>query len=66
MYTAESYPNFYRVVPSEAAFNPARLALLQRFNWTKVGTIYESSPRYSMVSVSNKHELYISIQIPSN
>ncbi|XP_015786384.1 gamma-aminobutyric acid type B receptor subunit 2-like isoform X2 [Tetranychus urticae] len=48
MYTSESYPNFYRVVPSEAAFNPARLALLQRFNWTKVGTLYENHPRYSL------------------
>lgn len=50
MYTAESYPNFFRVVPSEAAFNPARVALFKHFNWTRVGTIYQNSPRYSLVS----------------
>ncbi|XP_022238713.1 gamma-aminobutyric acid type B receptor subunit 2-like, partial [Limulus polyphemus] len=48
MYTVENYPNFFRVVPSESAFNPARVALLQRFNWTRVGTIYQSSPRYAL------------------
>ena len=48
MYTAESYPNFFRVVPSESAFNPARLALMKNFNWTRVGTIYQNSPRYSL------------------
>lgn len=48
MYTSESYPNFFRVVPSESAFNPARLALIKNFNWTRVGTIYQNSPRYSL------------------
>lgn len=48
MYTSESYPNFFRVVPSESAFNPARVALLQRFNWTRVGTLYQNSPRYAL------------------
>ncbi|XP_022255170.1 gamma-aminobutyric acid type B receptor subunit 2-like [Limulus polyphemus] len=48
MYTMENYPNFFRVVPSEAAFNPARVALLQHFNWTRVGTLYQNSPRYAL------------------
>ncbi|XP_076371386.1 gamma-aminobutyric acid type B receptor subunit 2-like isoform X2 [Tachypleus tridentatus] len=48
MYTVENYPNFFRVVPSEAAFNPARVALLQHFNWTRVGTLYQNSPRYAL------------------
>lgn len=51
MYTSESYPNFYRVVPSEGAFNPARVALIRHFNWTRVGTIYQNSPRYSLVRI---------------
>jgi len=51
MYTTEGYPNFFRIVPSEAAFNPARVALLSHFNWTRVGTIYQNSPRFSLVSV---------------
>ncbi|CAG2164516.1 unnamed protein product [Oppiella nova] len=41
-------PNFFRIVPSEAAFNPARVAILKNFNWTRVGTIYQNSPRYSL------------------
>ena len=48
MYTSESYPNFFRVVPSESAFNPARLAFVRHFNWTRVGTIYQNSRRYSL------------------
>ena len=48
MYTTESYPNFFRVVPSESAFNPARLSLIKHFNWTRVGTIYQNAPRYSL------------------
>ena len=48
MYTSESYPNFFRVVPSESAFNPARLAFVRNFNWTRVGTIYQNSGRYSL------------------
>ncbi|XP_034233337.1 gamma-aminobutyric acid type B receptor subunit 2 [Thrips palmi] len=48
MFTSESFPNFFRVVPSENAFNLPRLKLLQQFNWTRVGTIYQNEPRYSL------------------
>lgn len=51
MYTNENYPNFFRVVPSETAFNPARVALLRHYNWTRVGTLYQNSPRYALVSI---------------
>ncbi|RUS81651.1 hypothetical protein EGW08_010568 [Elysia chlorotica] len=30
----DEYPNFYRTVPSDSDFNPARLALLRAFNWS--------------------------------
>ncbi|KAH9416586.1 Gamma-aminobutyric acid type B receptor subunit 2 [Dermatophagoides pteronyssinus] len=40
--------NFFRIVPSEGSFNPARVKLLKFFNWTKVGTIYQNLPRYSL------------------
>lgn len=58
MYTSESYPNFYRVVPSESAFNPARLKLIQHFNWTRVGTFYQNAPRYSLVRIKNLFSWY--------
>lgn len=50
MFTSDSFPNFFRVVPSENAFNAPRVALLMQFNWTKVGTIYQNEPRYALVS----------------
>lgn len=37
MFTRESFPNFFRVVPSENAFNAPRVALLRTFNWTRIG-----------------------------
>jgi hypothetical protein len=50
MFTSDSFPNFFRIVPSENAFNAPRFALLAQFNWTRVGTIYQNEPRYALVS----------------
>lgn len=52
MYSDENYPNFFRVVPSEAAFNPAMVSLLKHLNWTRVGSLYQTDPRHSLVSGS--------------
>lgn len=57
MFTKQHFPNFFRVVPSENAFNAPRLKLLQEFNWTRVGTIYQNEPRYSLVSSRNSVQL---------
>ncbi|XP_058796020.1 gamma-aminobutyric acid type B receptor subunit 2 isoform X2 [Phymastichus coffea] len=48
MFTSESFPNFFRIVPSENAFNAPRVSLLREFNWTRVGTIYQNEPRYAL------------------
>ncbi|XP_053619269.1 gamma-aminobutyric acid type B receptor subunit 2 isoform X2 [Plodia interpunctella] len=48
MFTKEAFPNFFRIVPSENAFNVPRIRLLQHFNWTRVGTIYQNEPRYAL------------------
>ncbi|KAG6465255.1 hypothetical protein O3G_MSEX015026, partial [Manduca sexta] len=48
MFTKEAFPNFFRIVPSENAFNIPRIRLLQHFNWTRVGTIYQNEPRYAL------------------
>uniref|UniRef100_A0A182T5L0 Gamma-aminobutyric acid type B receptor subunit 2 n=1 Tax=Anopheles maculatus TaxID=74869 RepID=A0A182T5L0_9DIPT len=48
MFTKDAFPNFFRVVPSENAFNAPRLALLKEFNWTRIGTIYQNEPRFSL------------------
>ena len=52
MFTARSFPHFFRVVPSENEFNEPRLALLKQYNWTKVGTLYQNQARYSLVRVN--------------
>ncbi|XP_046665418.1 gamma-aminobutyric acid type B receptor subunit 2 isoform X2 [Homalodisca vitripennis] len=48
MFTSLHFPNFFRVVPSENAFNLPRLKMMQHFNWNRVGTIYQNEPRYSL------------------
>lgn len=48
MFTREAFPNFFRVVPSENAFNAPRLAVLKAFNWTRIGTLYQNEPRFSL------------------
>ncbi|XP_044007907.1 gamma-aminobutyric acid type B receptor subunit 2 isoform X2 [Aphidius gifuensis] len=48
MFGSTSFPNFFRIVPSENAFNAPRVALLNHYNWTRVGTIYQNEPRYSL------------------
>ena len=50
MFTRKSDPNFFRIVPSENAFNAPRVKLLQSFNWTRVGTLYQNEPRFALVS----------------
>lgn len=52
IFTSASFPNFFRMVPNENAFNAPRIKLLQYFNWTRVGTIYQNEPRFSLVSFS--------------
>ncbi|CAL4079396.1 unnamed protein product [Meganyctiphanes norvegica] len=47
-FSAKKYPNLFRIVPSEKEFNHPRLQLLQRFNWTRVGTLFQNEPRYAL------------------
>ena len=48
------YPRFFRNVPSDSDYNPARVQLLKHFNWTRVGTLFQDaskgSSRYVYVS----------------
>lgn len=52
-----TYSKFYRTVPSDSDFNPARLAMLRQFNWTRVGTLFQDvskgADRYGIVSWIN-------------
>lgn len=50
MFTEKSYPNFFRIVPSENEYNQPRLSLMRYFNWTRVGTLYQNEAKYTLVS----------------
>lgn len=64
MFTTNSFPNFFRVVPSENALNAPRVALLLHFNWTRIGTIYQNEPRYALVRrTTNCRERHASYQV---
>ncbi|CAF0860392.1 unnamed protein product [Adineta ricciae] len=46
----DRYPYFYHVVPSDHAHNLVRKELLQYFNWTRFGLIYQHGSRYTLVA----------------
>ena len=43
------FPNFYRVIAPDQKLNPAKIALLEEFNWKKVATINQALEFFSMV-----------------
>ena len=45
----ELFPNFYRTIPSEIQANSARFALMNKYNWTKIATLYETVSLFSLV-----------------
>nr|XP_027225527.1 LOW QUALITY PROTEIN: gamma-aminobutyric acid type B receptor subunit 2-like [Penaeus vannamei] len=51
MFSAVKYPNFFRMVPSDKEFNHPRVHLLQRFNWTRVGTLFQNEPRHALAQI---------------
>ncbi|XP_038052445.1 gamma-aminobutyric acid type B receptor subunit 1-like [Patiria miniata] len=50
------YPRFFRLYQPETTFNLAKLTLIKKFNWTKVATIYESLPLFSLTFAEFHHE----------
>ncbi|XP_071853304.1 gamma-aminobutyric acid type B receptor subunit 2-like isoform X2 [Apostichopus japonicus] len=46
------YPNFYSTVPSENDIGAARIKLFQLFNWTKVATIHQNTPRFILAQAT--------------
>ncbi|XP_072048302.1 gamma-aminobutyric acid type B receptor subunit 2-like [Amphiura filiformis] len=42
------YPLFYRTRPAEQSFNPARVAIMKKFGWTRVATIHENYELFSL------------------
>ncbi|XP_072047142.1 gamma-aminobutyric acid type B receptor subunit 1-like [Amphiura filiformis] len=42
------YPLFYRTYPTEKSLNPARIAIMKEFGWTRVATIHENYELFSL------------------
>lgn len=40
----ELYPRFFRTISSDLAFNPARAALLSKYDWKRVATLHQNEP----------------------
>lgn len=59
MFTNDKYPKLFRMVPSETGFNPTKIELLRRYNWTWVGTIFQKELRYSLVRVGNSVDSWL-------
>lgn len=45
----DTYPLFFRTIPSDVACNKARIALLKKFNWNQVGLIGKTDIIHSEV-----------------
>jgi len=50
MYKKYNFPNLFRIVPSENAFNAPRIELMKLYNWTLVGTLNQNQPLYVLAS----------------
>ena len=48
----EDFPYFYRTIMPDSSINAARVALMQKYNWTRVGTIHGKHEIFSLVSVN--------------
>ncbi|CAF0950331.1 unnamed protein product [Rotaria sp. Silwood1] len=46
----DRYPFFYHIVPSDRDHNVVRKQLLQYFNWTRFGLIYQHGSKYTLVA----------------
>lgn len=53
----QKYPLFFRTIPSDAACNKARVALLRKFNWLKVGLIGQNDIINSETTADLQEEL---------
>ncbi|XP_033640833.1 gamma-aminobutyric acid type B receptor subunit 1-like [Asterias rubens] len=42
------FPRTFRLLPPESSFNVAKLAMFQEFDWTKVATLHQSVPLFSL------------------
>ncbi|XP_025087518.1 gamma-aminobutyric acid type B receptor subunit 2-like isoform X2 [Pomacea canaliculata] len=57
----DKYPNFFRTVPSDSDYNPARLALLRHFNWSSVGTLFQDASQGGAARYGYAHNRFDSL-----
>ncbi|KAI0215382.1 Gamma-aminobutyric acid type B receptor subunit 2 [Lamellibrachia satsuma] len=59
------YPNFFRTVPSDGDYNPARISFIRHFNWTRVGTLFQDASRGS-ARYAYAHDNFIALLDKAN
>ena len=47
----KEYPYFMRTAISDISYNPARVAFIKHYNWTKIGIIFEIQDVFLYVSI---------------
>ena len=45
----ESHPNLFQLIATENSLNPARVALMKHYGWTKAIVIYEAEEIFAYV-----------------
>ncbi|XP_028837117.1 gamma-aminobutyric acid type B receptor subunit 2-like isoform X1 [Denticeps clupeoides] len=45
----KKYPNFFRIIPSDNAVNPALVKFLKRYGWNRVGTLTQEVQSFPVV-----------------
>ncbi len=43
------FPKFFRTLPSETQANSARIAVMNKYGWTKVATLHETEAIFTSV-----------------
>lgn len=45
------FPNFFRLTGPDQQLNPAKVAMMKKFNWNKVATINQALELFSLVNI---------------
>ncbi|XP_038051812.1 gamma-aminobutyric acid type B receptor subunit 1-like [Patiria miniata] len=48
--TRSLFPRFFRLLPPDSMLNVVKIAMFKEFHWTKVATIQESAPLFSLTT----------------
>ncbi|CAF1369469.1 unnamed protein product, partial [Didymodactylos carnosus] len=55
----EKYGGFFRIVPSDLMHNNVRREILQRYNWTRFGLIYQTGSQFTLAANDFLSKLFV-------